>query len=306
MENYGSNGPMNFGERLKPIALVLRPHEPCRKFEESFQYWLKRREGSLSMLKEDPNEERRYRQASAFLRATTAIHKRWERSDEPQSLPCPRTRSRSRSRGRAKRRSVSRETILNSRDTKRTRIDSSIDQDSLPSVSDSGRPVGGKSSRAESVSRDRNQVSGMNLDLEQLKDQMEHRFTELERELQGFRCKVRVEGHVSVQRSSPTTPTDDDQVAEPPAQDEVLKKAAKANADPAKKRLTRDYTRVSTQIAINEAAMKAWLAYVNNFGGGDEAEIEAHLTQIKELATCIDSEKQRRDTALAAVIAQEW
>lgn len=219
MENYGSNGPMNFGERLKPIALVLRPHEPCRKFEESFQYWLKRREGSLSMLKEDPNEERRYRQASAFLRATTAIHKRWERSDEPQSLPCPRTRSRSRSRGRAKRRSVSRETILNSRDTKRTRIDSSIDQDSLPSVSDSGRPVGGKSSRAESVSRDRNQVSGMNLDLEQLKDQMEHRFTELERELQGFRCKVRVEGHVSVQRSSLTTPTDDDQVAEPPAQD---------------------------------------------------------------------------------------
>ncbi|KAG7380938.1 hypothetical protein PHYPSEUDO_006612 [Phytophthora pseudosyringae] len=87
---------------------------------------------------------------------------------------------------------------------------------------------------------------------------------------------------------------------------EVLKKAARVNAEPARKRLTKDYTRLSTQIVLNETAMKDSLAYVKTMRVVDEAEVEAHLSQIKELATCIDSEKQRRDTALAAVVAQEW
>ncbi|ETL97254.1 hypothetical protein L917_05428, partial [Phytophthora nicotianae] len=268
-------------------------------------------------LKDDPEEERRYRQAFAFLRATTAIHKHWDRS---------RSRSRSRSRGRTKKRSAARESPADNKEAKRARVDS-IDHDTLSaSLHDNAKHVGGSSR----TSGEQDHVSGMNLHLKQLQDQMQHRFMEFERELKHLKSQGQVGNESTSVLSTTATviqlpePTQDDNsgsvdvipdvltgpdhyICSDPIRmaTEVSKKAAKVNADPAKECLTRDYTRLSTQIVMNETAMKDSLAYVKNLGA-DEAEVKAHLTQITELATCIDSEKQRRDTALAAVIAQEW
>ncbi|KAG7380939.1 hypothetical protein PHYPSEUDO_006613 [Phytophthora pseudosyringae] len=123
MGNYGPNGPMHRGEKLKPIALVLRPNESCRKYEENFQCWLKSRGVSLSLFKDDPEEERRYRQTFAFLRADTAIHPHWDREAGGQSTPRRRSRGRSRSRRRAKKRNPSIGSARDNTDQKRARLD---------------------------------------------------------------------------------------------------------------------------------------------------------------------------------------
>ncbi|RLN79036.1 hypothetical protein BBJ28_00007575 [Nothophytophthora sp. Chile5] len=69
MEQSGPDGPMRSGESLRPVAVLLRPWETTSEFEQNFQRWLATKHVTLTSLKSDPNEERRYRQCFAFTRA---------------------------------------------------------------------------------------------------------------------------------------------------------------------------------------------------------------------------------------------
>lgn len=69
VEGYGPNGPLARGRMLPPIAVVLRPRETLTRYEENFQRWLRARRISQSMVNNDPEEERRFRQYFAYLRA---------------------------------------------------------------------------------------------------------------------------------------------------------------------------------------------------------------------------------------------
>lgn len=69
VERFGPNGPLRAGKKLKPIAVVLRPNEPRRYFEQNFERWLESKEVTLAELQDDPEEERCYRQAFAYTRA---------------------------------------------------------------------------------------------------------------------------------------------------------------------------------------------------------------------------------------------
>jgi hypothetical protein len=289
VSQYGPNGKMDRTDlRLKPISLVLRPGESVEKYEENFQKWLRSRTLSAKALENDPEEERRLRQCFAYVRANTAelIHGRRSPS---------KSRKRSRSPVRA-------------------------------------RP-GPKRSRVEEEKKEKvDWAEQMTKQVAELQEQMNRRFQEMEREVGKLRrarkgedgssaapdqemetrgllvadeAEVRpVDAVTNSAYSAASLPDRSAEVVK--AATEILKKAALAKTDPAQKRLVKDYTRLSNQIVMNETAMEDSLEYVETLESADDDEAAQHLSQIEELQSSIDNEKQRRDTTLAAVIAQEW
>ncbi|KAE9294976.1 hypothetical protein PF008_g24395 [Phytophthora fragariae] len=90
VERYGPNGYMNPIDPLPPIPILLRQDESLETYEKVFQKWLHYKELTLVMLKDDPEEERRYRQCYAYTRFR---RKMWKES--PKYRQRPRSRSRS-------------------------------------------------------------------------------------------------------------------------------------------------------------------------------------------------------------------
>ncbi|POM66069.1 LOW QUALITY PROTEIN: Hypothetical protein PHPALM_18127 [Phytophthora palmivora] len=68
-EKYGPNGYMQCGSELDPIPIILRRGEFVESYERLFQKWLNYRNVTYEALQSDPEEERRYRQSYAYLRA---------------------------------------------------------------------------------------------------------------------------------------------------------------------------------------------------------------------------------------------
>ncbi|KAF1780447.1 hypothetical protein GQ600_20079 [Phytophthora cactorum] len=76
MEDFGPNGRMYRGEKLRPIAVVLRPGETSSGYELNFQRWLSKKNLTLGMLHDDPEEERRLRQCFAYVRAYELMNRK--------------------------------------------------------------------------------------------------------------------------------------------------------------------------------------------------------------------------------------
>jgi hypothetical protein len=68
IERYGVNGYMQPGEKLDPIAIILRPGESISTYEKCFVKWLSFKRLTLETLRHYPEEERRYRQCYAYMR----------------------------------------------------------------------------------------------------------------------------------------------------------------------------------------------------------------------------------------------
>ncbi|KAL4140480.1 hypothetical protein PRNP1_014764 [Phytophthora ramorum] len=332
--NYGPNGPMRVGERLKPIAIVLRPNESLNRYEDRFRSWLETKNVSLSMLSEDPEEERRYRQTFAYVRATSADKMHWGDAEEERSTSRPRSPSRSRSpQSRTRKQSADREINHgdDERQSKRPRID--YDNDRGGSLD---REV--HASQKMPLQRDistTERVESVALQMKHLEEKLNHRVRELEHEVKRLSNRDRAENGANVYWSTSSSDVQEAQALEnrvpplhaPPSNavssvksepgqlhnadirlivTEVLKKAAKVTADPAEKRLVKDYTQLSNQVSHNELTLEDSLHYVKMNHAASDPEAAEHFKQIDELTVLINDERRRRDTVLAAVIAQEW
>ncbi|EGZ27018.1 hypothetical protein PHYSODRAFT_320877 [Phytophthora sojae] len=93
MAKFGPNGYLNTGWRLKRIPIVLRPRETKLIYELNFQRWLGKKDVTLEMLREDPEEERRYRQCFAYTRVKLEQISKSEQ--KPQSKPQPKLEQKS-------------------------------------------------------------------------------------------------------------------------------------------------------------------------------------------------------------------
>ncbi|KAG7380936.1 hypothetical protein PHYPSEUDO_006610 [Phytophthora pseudosyringae] len=95
MGHFGPNGPMVAGERLRPIAVILRPNETRRRCEINFQRWLRKKHITLDFLEKNPEEERRHRQAFAYARTREHARRKRLATSPPQQRSRYRSRSRS-------------------------------------------------------------------------------------------------------------------------------------------------------------------------------------------------------------------
>ncbi|KAL3669692.1 hypothetical protein V7S43_005073 [Phytophthora oleae] len=67
MTEFGPNGHIRTDRALRAIAVVLKPGETPEQYENNFKRWLSnKKKVKLSALKDDPEEERRFRQCFAY------------------------------------------------------------------------------------------------------------------------------------------------------------------------------------------------------------------------------------------------
>ncbi|KAL3669688.1 hypothetical protein V7S43_005069 [Phytophthora oleae] len=259
MADYGPNGPMFLRTKLKPIAILLRNGESRTRYEDNFRKRLDSRSIDVAALQDDPEEERRYRQCFAYLRAATADpHRRVEER---------RSRSRHRSPSRGRKRSPSK---APSRGLKRSRQED------------------GEIVAAEKPKSGREWEEKMAKRVAQLESDVSRRFLELEQELKALRTQSQAANGALArdsedQKQTVATKAPSSQVvdvtlsavvkseSESPGKadilkeaTEILKMATQTQAAPALKRLVKDYIRLNNQIVMNEAAVQDSLAYVKS------------------------------------------
>ncbi|KAK1928694.1 hypothetical protein P3T76_015797 [Phytophthora citrophthora] len=275
MEDYGPNGPMILRTKLKPIAILLHNGESRNRYEDAFLKWLKTRSVDLDSLKDNPEEERRYRQSFAYMRATTVDIRR------DSNEHCSRSRHRSPSRSR--KRSPSK---ASSRDLKRSRLESG-------EVVQAEKPNAGR------------EWEKMAKRVEQLENNVSHRFSELERELKALRAQSQVtngellrgsqnQKKVELRKVMEVTPSTvvKSECESPGKADilnegtEILKRATQTQPAPALKRLVKEYIRLNDQIEMNEAAVQDSLAYIKTLEGG--ADVDDRMMQINELKASME------------------
>ncbi|GMF25422.1 unnamed protein product [Phytophthora lilii] len=180
----------------------------------------------------------------------------------------------------------------------------------------------------------------MTKQMERLEEQVTRRFRELERDVKWL--KSQGEAAKNAEASMLQTSPDEVQVIPRPAKDlaltkergtqsvgelvnstksanqrhrnkiildaatEAVREDTKVHSDYVHKRLMKDNSRLSDQIKLNEIAIEDSLDYVKTIAATNEAEAIEHMYQIEELRVSVNKKKQRRDTALAAVIAEKW
>ncbi|KAL4140479.1 hypothetical protein PRNP1_014763 [Phytophthora ramorum] len=267
-EEKGLNGRMMAGEKLRPISMILNRAESKSKHETNFTKWLETKHVTLAMLANDPEEERRYRQCFAYARAKSHLRYNSKYAEANGSGSTPRRQMRSESRKR-----FSPQEPLCDHKEKRPRTHLGSHKEMTSSELDGDLP--------ESVSH---------LCMQETK-----------------KTKIYTAEQSRCDTNTPQHQTEKLQTAEIfHAATETMARAEEASTSPPGHSLIKDYTRMSEQIALNSTAMKDALAYVKIAANINAVEAREHMNQIKELAMVISKEERRRDTALAAIIAQEW
>ncbi|EGZ27029.1 hypothetical protein PHYSODRAFT_293131 [Phytophthora sojae] len=348
VERFGPNGPLRAGKKLKPIAVVLRPNEPRRYFEQNFERWLESKEVTLAELQDDPEEERCYRQAFAYTRAREHVARVQCGYFSPTSNKQLRPRFRSRSRGRSTSRSRDKRNFRESgsrtrgtsRESRRRKSRDSDRCDSNWSRKHSSRSSekrvrdlgGGTPPAQDAVSLLSPTASSLNPASEAgvefsagkatggLSTSDNASSTDQSPDLP---TSFVDEGQTSVEtnKASETLATVRQlapvEALNRPANPEInifsaamnqqqlrqeilittqiLARAKRVTVDSTKQRLVEEYTRV----------VECILAYAKEMAAYDEAEA-TRCRQEMEMKMSVEIERQRRDSALAAVLVHEW
>ncbi|EGZ27021.1 hypothetical protein PHYSODRAFT_293128 [Phytophthora sojae] len=311
-ENRGPNGSMFAGAKLKPITVVRRPREPFLSLEGTFERWLASKDVTLSQLQQDLEEERRHPHGFVHSRTLEYIQRTHEHSESSSSR-------------------------LSSSDCRMSRGQSSYDEDrwdhKRPASLGPGRFEGRLNEKRPrldlEVSSPQNVVSdisttlkGHTFDLEQkvmscLAQQNSDvvcRLEELVQEVKGLQIGVKNASHgasdVTDYTEVPASAAKCDQhdaAAEErelpvvsSANADILRVAeeiiAKSNAvttDPILEKLTDKYKHFVDSIEVNEIALHGQVK-------------EGKVAGIQGTISAINKEKQRRDEALADLVACMW
>jgi hypothetical protein len=103
-EFEGLNGDLRAGEKLRPIPIVLNREESLDEYEDNFRRWISFKQVTIDVLRHNAEEERRYRQCFAFIRASQqdrVSREALDRVERRRSRSLARSRTRSRSRKRS-------------------------------------------------------------------------------------------------------------------------------------------------------------------------------------------------------------
>ncbi|KAG7394738.1 hypothetical protein PHYBOEH_004712 [Phytophthora boehmeriae] len=286
MEFYGPNGDMYFAtKKLKRIAIVLKPHESPAEFEVNFKKWLNAKHVTLSMLRDDPEEERRFRQCYAYARKLEdqVLDRLQEVEHQVKIL----------------RDSAGDNAGVNEPPT------ASLEKPGM--LGNTGMLEPGE---IPSSSSQQHQCMIAN---ESTSTEVNDRATTSE-ELEDGECNLEPEerlfpagpdaGEILIKAEKGVEPSRN--AATFAAAEEAFAESVRVNDNTEKKHLIEDYTRLNDQISTNETAIQDTLSYVNLTADIDKASTTEHLSQIKELMVSINKEKRRRDSVLAAVIAHDW
>ncbi|ETL97250.1 hypothetical protein L917_05431, partial [Phytophthora nicotianae] len=290
MEDFGPNGRMYRGEKLRPIAVVLRPGEASSGYELNFQRWLSKKNLTLEMLHDDPEEERRLRQCFAYIRA-------YELMDRKCAMQ------------RLKNQNARKELSMD-RYSKRPRLEFDDVNTMDTSVFDQSVPVDNGMNSLSKAEDDAYSCASSTTISEPL-----YSPTDFEAERSGVRDNmVKNEAHVISPGAGNcvVTATSEDGVVKPANADiyaaasKTLLKAKQVEADSVEHELIKDYLRVSRQAFRGEAA-------ANNSFSRTKTELLIHVDSATEnsmhtgaVRNELVGKKHRQNAALASLIAHEW
>ncbi|KAF4147747.1 hypothetical protein GN958_ATG03102 [Phytophthora infestans] len=286
MEDFGPNGRMYREEKLRPIAVVLRPGETSSGYELNFQRWLPKKNTTLEMLHDDPEEERRLRQCFAYLRAYELMNRRCAERDlcTPREVPVGRNHKRSRLQSEG-------DNVSSSQlETPSIGQSNSIEQATNGFIN---KPEDDTNSNASSTTVSELLYSPNDFDAE-ISDDIPKNEAHVPPPGagDGLMTTASKEGVVKSAKSD---------IYDSAAK--LFLKAKEIEVDSVERELASDYIRVCRQFSSNEAAIN------DHFRRGRTDLLVPEFvgsTQTDALPAALVQEKQRRDAALASLIAYKW
>ncbi|POM66071.1 hypothetical protein PHPALM_18129 [Phytophthora palmivora] len=324
---------MQCGSELDPIPIILRPGEFVESYERLFRKWLNYRNVIYEALQSDPEEERRYRQSYAYLRAWQQ-KQRWRFLENSSSWNSwDRNSSRDHGGGIKRKDRCSRNNRL--RD-----LDFPWERNHYEKFESRERRRNGKRLRLNSADMESfndgviNSTSSWNSSSTALSSPTPV-CVELEKETGASGHEVAGSGAIFCKLEQPNRHALDkppehseedfnfvavnvDTASEPgitskhldptdiiQASVELVTKAEQVGLDPAKLRLIEDYIHFHDQIVVNEVAIEDLLAHIRATDTITEEESTENLSLIEEALVSVNEVKSKRALALAAIVGYD-
>ncbi|KAG3024896.1 hypothetical protein PC128_g9748 [Phytophthora cactorum] len=301
MEDFGPNGRMYRGEKLRPIAVVLRPGETSSGYELNFQRWLSKKNLTLGMLHDDPEEERRLRQCFAYVRAYELMN----RKRVVQRLRDQNGR-REESMDRVQKRPRLEFDDGYAMETPITGQCDSVEQ----GANGLSKAEDGANSCASSTTISDPPYSPTSTGLEGTSNATNAEYSDISPDSmmksESREARDRISQGADNSRGAPATSTKPANADIYGAATKLLLKAKQIEVDSVESELTKDYILVSRKLCRSEAAITDSLGQVRTKTLVDEMKATERSSQSDVLTGTLVHEQQRQNAVLASLIAYEW
>eukprot|EP00644_Phytophthora_capsici_P013927 jgi/Phyca11/551160/estExt2_Genewise1Plus.C_PHYCAscaffold_400312 len=281
----------------KAIPMPLYPGETPQQYNYKFQQWLAKRKESLETLADDPKRERKLWLTFAFFR---------EKPSAREKLPAPRAPKRSINEEYEDfyQRSASQEIKLPQAISSEANI--AAERSSSKSLCNSDKLPHSKKKKPVEPSQEK--PPSWALLLINRVEELEAKVTRLQHQINKLSEMVDVEI-----KSKPGKMKNE--AAPQPTYEEIHREAtrnlaravqSRTHEDSKQQKLAEAYDHLNEQISMNETAIDDALDYIKAIKDIDEAKANEQHSQIMELVVSINTEKERRASALAALIVHNF